>query len=62
MKLCRHFDPVNYIRGCAVGRIAFVDCGPGCTSYDAVPDEAAIDREIVEGWNGLDAETEDAED
>ena len=57
MTVCRHFDPINTTRGCLVGRIAFVDCGPGCRSYD--PERGEVDEEIAMLWNEQEAEPDD---
>ena len=57
MIVCRHFDPISNIRGCLVGRIAFIDCGPGCASYD--PERGEIDETIAALWNEQEAEVDD---
>ena len=48
MIICRHFTtPDVCIHGCRVGRIAYVDCGPGCTAYDPDPHpEQRTDRAL----------------
>ena len=39
---CRHYDPINLIRGCKAGRIAPMDCFR-CPLYD--PEIARDDRQ-----------------
>jgi hypothetical protein len=53
MTICRHFRPViGELMGCAAGRIAFLDCGPGCSVYDE--DSAPEQRPTAEreAWTG----------
>jgi hypothetical protein len=56
MKLCRHFDPVTSIRGCQAGRIAAIDCGPGCAVYDAASEP--VNAELEELWNEHDEQVQ----
>jgi hypothetical protein len=53
MKICRHFRlPHQIIRGCAVGRIAFIDCGSGCPAYDAESDPDDRHPDELRAWGG----------
>jgi hypothetical protein len=56
MKICRHFRlPEQVIQGCAVGRIAFLDCGLGCTSYDPDPDPKSRNPHALRAWEGAES-------
>jgi len=60
MIICRHFRlPEEVIHGCAAGRIAYVDCGPGCPVYD--PDGAPSRRSEreIQAWAGSESEDND---
>ena len=61
MIICRHFcRPEVSIHGCLAGRIAYIDCGPGCGAYDPDPDpEARTDRDL---WLGAEPSDLDAMD
>jgi hypothetical protein len=56
VKICRHFRlPHQIIRGCAVGRIAFFDCGLGCRSYNPDPDPQSRNFDELLAWEGAEA-------
>jgi hypothetical protein len=53
MIICRHFcSPVEVVQGCRAGRIAYVDCGPGCSTYDPDPEPMARPTEELQDWAG----------
>jgi len=53
MIICRHFRlPEQVIHGCAAGRIAYVDCGPGCTVYEPDGEPSRRGEREIEAWAG----------
>lgn len=49
LPVCAYFAPRTLLRGCMRGRIAFVDCGKGCSLYKAEKQEPdPIDKDL---WN-----------
>ena len=58
MNVCRYYDPITLLRGCAAGRIADLDCGSGCSVYDPVEREAESDPVIVGMWYGREGKHE----
>jgi hypothetical protein len=53
MIICRHFcSPVEVVQGCRAGRIAYVDCGSGCATYDPDPEPMARPTEDLQDWAG----------
>ena len=62
--ICAHFAPVEPIRGCSAGRIAFVDCALTCATYLPEDDISRRSEEELEMWSGhlLDLDAMDGDD